>query len=266
MKDVSNHLASLNLVHQGDGELDFWGEEKAHSYKKFGDHRDGGNEIEFQSQFEEDNECCSPPLWETSMPKAINPEASPLLDRRHQYSCVSPRARSQAMLEGRRELMEMVRNMPESGYELSLRDMVDEAGEASHENLLIRESTLDSNPEGRVKKQVAKRRKNICNSGQFSRSGSMEKETFLIKMFIPSSLSWKKKVKAGNASKISPRPSFDGSQGDVGAAVSGRSRSCGSSSSIKSTIGYGHTGIFQGCWPFLCTRKMRSKRHAESSF
>ncbi|KAI4388107.1 hypothetical protein MLD38_000468 [Melastoma candidum] len=54
----------------------------------------------------------TPPLWPTS----------PSADA---YLTLSPASRTQAILRGQRELMELVRNLPESSYELSLKDLVD---------------------------------------------------------------------------------------------------------------------------------------------
>ncbi|KAL6525021.1 hypothetical protein OROMI_030614 [Orobanche minor] len=62
----------------------------------------------------------SPPMW-----KNISPGPShPLLDH-HQQRTSSPDCRAQAIARGQWELMEMVRNMPESSYELSLKDLVE---------------------------------------------------------------------------------------------------------------------------------------------
>ncbi|KAJ4833518.1 hypothetical protein Tsubulata_030051 [Turnera subulata] len=263
MQDLCNHLSSLNLPYKGDEEFVFWGGKGTHKYKNFSD----------RTQFEEgDDDCCSPTLWKRDMPRAFNHEASPLLDRRYKNTCTSPRARSQAILEGRREMLEMLRNMPESSYELSLKDMVDEpeASRGGQEELLIQDASFDFNPDGAIEKQKRKRAKKITNSRQISRAGSMEKETFLIKTFVPTSLSWKTKVKTGNGSKVSPRPSFDGSQGHLDKEwwmkrilVSRRSRSSGSSSSSSSStssnpkgiIRHGYTSSFRGCCPFFSTRK-----------
>lgn len=57
-------------------------------------------------------------LWKTKPRNSAEYEFSPLL---------SPQTRSEAIEKGRKELMEMVRNIPESSYELSMKDLVDEA-------------------------------------------------------------------------------------------------------------------------------------------
>ncbi|XP_047942678.1 uncharacterized protein LOC125189443 [Salvia hispanica] len=60
----------------------------------------------------DDSGAISPPLWR-------NRSSSPSLP------LLSPDSRAQAIARGRSELMEMVRHMPESSYELSLKDIVE---------------------------------------------------------------------------------------------------------------------------------------------
>lgn len=96
--------------------------------------------------------------------------------------------------------MEMIQDMPESCYELSLRDIVDE----QH----VEEAGFRSKTEPQIKKKKKK-----IKARQMSRISSMESETFLLKMFFPSSLSFKKKSKAaGSCSNVSPRPSPEGTK------------------------------------------------------
>ncbi|KAI4320545.1 hypothetical protein MLD38_034014 [Melastoma candidum] len=59
----------------------------------------------------------TPPLWPTSPPDI--PTSADI------YCSLSPASRTQAILRGQRELMEFVRNLPETSYELSLKDFVD---------------------------------------------------------------------------------------------------------------------------------------------
>ncbi|TXG53070.1 hypothetical protein EZV62_022239 [Acer yangbiense] len=66
----------------------------------------------------DDSGVCSPPLWRTS------PNSSPQ-HRKNHYRSLSPSSRTQAIARGQRELMEMVGRMPESCYELSMKDLVE---------------------------------------------------------------------------------------------------------------------------------------------
>ncbi|WRX27091.1 hypothetical protein QQP08_019578 [Theobroma cacao] len=115
---------------------------------------------------------------------------------------LSPATQTQAIEEGRKELMEMIRNMPEFSYELSLKDMVDEqhASEEVKGKAVSEDESFCSETEAQTKKQKKKKRKKR-KAGPISRSGGMEADSFLIKMFFPSSLSFKKNQRL----KIAPR-------------------------------------------------------------
>ncbi|KAL7102008.1 hypothetical protein ACP275_08G092400 [Erythranthe tilingii] len=149
-------------------------------------------------------------FWEESLPIKIHTSPSrwtkPRADFRqetralipqndHQYSRIlSPTSRVRAIEDGRRELMEMVKNVPESSYELSLKDIVD--GQQNVEQV----------KEKKVKQKAQSRN---TKSGQICRTASMESEMFLLKMFVPVSLSFKKKPKAVKNSEICAGPSSE---------------------------------------------------------
>ncbi|KAG6383751.1 hypothetical protein SASPL_156483 [Salvia splendens] len=63
----------------------------------------------------DDSGAIPPPLWRRSHSPSL-----PLLG-----GSFSPDSRAQAIARGRTELMEMVRHMPKSSYELSLKDIVE---------------------------------------------------------------------------------------------------------------------------------------------
>ncbi|PQQ00617.1 uncharacterized protein Pyn_34808 [Prunus yedoensis var. nudiflora] len=142
---------------------------------------------------EYDSGVCSPPLWKTT-------------SRVNNYRNLSPASRTQAIARGQRELMEMVKNMPESCYELSLKDLVEykkpmvneeddqdqneEEGDKSTE-VLVRRGNL--NEEGNSKKKKSEKKKLVM------RSGSIDSGGFLLKMVFPISLGYNKK----NMNKIS---------------------------------------------------------------
>ncbi|KAI4387971.1 hypothetical protein MLD38_000353 [Melastoma candidum] len=67
---------------------------------------------------EGDSGASTPSLWCTSPPDTPR-------GRGDIHPRLSPGLRRQAILQGQRELMDMVRNMPESCYELTLKDLVD---------------------------------------------------------------------------------------------------------------------------------------------
>ncbi|XP_038692899.1 uncharacterized protein LOC119990845 [Tripterygium wilfordii] len=93
-----------------DTEFDFWASCRSQSYYGKINHI-GGSDAELEV--------------EPHASRSIEYEpSSPLLPRNHHFSSISPKSRMRALAEGRKELMEMIANMPESSYELSLKDIV----------------------------------------------------------------------------------------------------------------------------------------------
>ncbi|GAV80817.1 hypothetical protein CFOL_v3_24277 [Cephalotus follicularis] len=160
------------------------------------------------------------------------------------YRSLSPSSRAQAIARGQRELMEMVSKMPESCYELSLKDLV--------ERPMIVEAKEESIEEGKSlisneNKYYYKKKMNDSKKVQIKRSESnMDNGGLLLKLVIPFSLGSKKKNKKNNnespsitSSKVSPKPPVlsDGSNKGVDKewwkktfSVSSESENCGSSS------------------------------------
>ncbi|XVF58805.1 hypothetical protein PTKIN_Ptkin07bG0095700 [Pterospermum kingtungense] len=162
----------------GDIEFDFWSARKTCYYHTF-NNLDG-------------SEACVVEESSSSSPKKVT-DASPLLS--NSYS------RRQAIEEGRKELMEMICKMPESCYELSLKDLVD------HEQHKVKAVPEEKGFRFETETQTKKKRK-AC---PISTTASMEANSFLIKMIFPTSLSFKKKSTAENTSKVSPSPPCEGS-------------------------------------------------------
>ncbi|KAI6691023.1 hypothetical protein NL676_027851 [Syzygium grande] len=209
---------------------------------------------------DEDSGVCTPPLWRSSPPES---------PQRHQgsinhYRSLSPASRTQAIARGQMELMEMVRNMPESCYELSLKDLVE---------LPRVRPQLDTmamiQRDGSAKRQNSNRRVDGTNNKghMMVRSGSIDNGGFLLKMVfpIPWSSSKKKKDNIGNNfSKVSPRPSMDGSA-NVGVEKEWwrkRNSAPGDSESVDSSMNAGSmksSGSSSGS--SRCNSLSRSKRH-----
>lgn len=193
-----------------DIEFDFWGAGKTGCYENLSDQSSGSN-IELQAQDSivgESSGAYSSSSWKISTTRKVDYESYPLLPHNHHYSNLSPKSRKEAIAEGRMQLMEMVQDMPESCYELSLKDIVDEQNilEDVKEGSVIEEST---EPQIKKQKKKKKKKKGISKAGQVSRIQSMDSETFLLKMFFPIPQSLKKKAKAGNSLQVSPMPSFE---------------------------------------------------------
>ncbi|KAL0432246.1 UNVERIFIED_CONTAM: hypothetical protein Slati_2558900 [Sesamum latifolium] len=148
----------------------------------------------------DDSGVCSPPLWKNS------PSDQPLLSH-HIHSSLSPNSRLQAITRGQRELMEMVKDMPESSYELSLKDLVEhhhrvETTQTPHQ--LERENSKNQSLQRRgVVRVKSLERKNVM-----MRSGSFENKGMFLNMVFPFSFNSKKKKSFGsnNSGKVSPKP------------------------------------------------------------
>lgn len=146
-----------------------------------------------------DSGVCSPTLWSTSPPR------SPLHRPEH-YSSLSPDSKAQAIARGQRELMEMVSKMPESCYELSLKDLVEARGnEENNDRKIFDELTQRTGKVVRKTKSGKRVDPSVNNGG------------FLLKMMFPFSFgsnkdTAKKKKRKGKDSvkdsQVSPRPSI----------------------------------------------------------
>ncbi|XP_011031166.1 PREDICTED: uncharacterized protein LOC105130382 [Populus euphratica] len=258
-----------------DVEFDFWGASETQYYSN----DRGASEVEFQALVEEDFVDYSLPLWKADMSRNVRNESSPLLPRGHHYSNISPSSRLQVMAEGRRKLMEIIHSMPESSYELSLKDIVDEQqiSEGAQDEMPKQRTTSDFKSEAQIiKKQKTKKTKSFSKSGNISRSRSMEKENFLIKMFIPTSLSFKIRDNKRNGSKVLPRSSMELTDNRedkkwwIKCKNSGKSSSTRTSSSSDSSTRtsssdssksrYDNMEALPSCWPFFRTKKTRRTR------
>lgn len=133
---------------------------------------------------------------------------------------LSPSSRTEAIVRGQRELMEMVRNMPESNYELSLKDLV----EHQHWRDAPQENSEENEEEKKLKvyKKQGSARK-VDKMAHVKRTGSnIDRGGFYLKVGFPFSFgskdkkdknknNKKKNESSGNSSsKVSPKPSAKG--------------------------------------------------------
>lgn len=174
-------------------------------------HRSCGDEGEFcevQRRGEDQVGAFSPPLWGRARVE-LRPETSTtLLPQNHQYSCLSPASRVRAIIDGRRELMEMIKDLPESSYELSLKDIVDQqnTGDVQEKEAAVAEELEVKH----IRKNRVIGRAKSSNTKQICRSESMESDVFLLKMFLPVSLSSKKKASPRKLPRICSGQSSEG--------------------------------------------------------
>ncbi|XP_028794609.1 uncharacterized protein LOC114750221 [Neltuma alba] len=181
-----------------------------HGYGRWEDRRSSGFWASKQVDDDDnDSGICSPPLWKTS------PTRSPQFDKNY-YQSLSPSSRTQAIARGQRELMEMVRNMPESTYELTLKDLVEKPTlQAGEENEKEEKNLINKNAYRREGSGSSSGRK-VDQKAAAMRSGKIQSGGFYLKMmmFPPSlgSTTKKKKKKSessGNeGSKATLRPSI----------------------------------------------------------
>ncbi|KAK2659376.1 hypothetical protein Ddye_005909 [Dipteronia dyeriana] len=198
-----------------------------------------------------DSGVCSPPLWRSS------PNSSPQ-HRKNHYRSLSPSSRTQAIARGQRELMEMVSRMPESCYELSMKDLVEQPMvESKHET--FREEIKSS------EKGVLKKKKN--EKQMMKRSGSVDNERFLLKMMFPVSLGSKKSnnkkkkkndsLSNNNCSKITV---CDGSDKGVDKDWWNKrftNNSTSAKSSASSSSSSSSSSREGNCWGFMRTKKSK---------
>ncbi|XP_010539707.1 PREDICTED: uncharacterized protein LOC104813698 [Tarenaya hassleriana] len=157
----------------------------------------------------QDSGVCSPPLWKTS------PSTSP--PHRNGYRSLSPSSKAQAIARGQRELMEMVSKMPESCYELSLKDLVEVNANELEERKVFDELPERTNKPNRVVKKMKSDKWPEKN-----RAGGMNNGGFLLKLGFPINLGSKKRSKkkkdddssvTSKGSWLSPRNSSVTSKG-----------------------------------------------------
>ncbi|KAL7117863.1 hypothetical protein ACP275_03G099000 [Erythranthe tilingii] len=161
-------------------------------------------------------EVSSPPLW-----KKNSSPSHPLLRRHSHRRSLSSKSRAEAIARGQWELMEMVKTMPESSYELSLKDLVE------HHYRVENHHPVPQTADQPVKVVVVKREKIKIDGGNNSMSGggrSFQNKGLFINMVFPFSLKPKKRKKAGGANN------GGGSKGGGGG---------------------GGKYVLTGCWPAL---------------
>ncbi|KAI5664482.1 hypothetical protein M9H77_23805 [Catharanthus roseus] len=245
---------------------------------------DDDEEVQFRPLNSEDDRSGvhSPPLWTTSPPR------SPVHSLHHvniNYRTLSPASRTQAIAKGQRELMEMVKSMPESCYELSLKDLVEQPKvEKTQEECLLQEMKKydQSLAHQRVNIKRQESKKNETRVQNVMRSTSMENGGLFLKMVFPISLKSKKKKNLNNTisssnsttiscAKVSPKPEmsdkdwwkkrFSSSESNCdssGRSSSNNSGSTGSSGTSGSSNNNSHSGsrrrrkesgFFSSCLP-----------------
>ncbi|KAL5982717.1 hypothetical protein ACLOJK_016793 [Asimina triloba] len=220
----------------------------------------GGIEFRTRTQSEDDSGISSPPLWKMSPPR--NPAAkAPHFQHHyhHRYDSPSPSPRSQVIADGRRELMEMIKDASESAYELSLKDIVElQASRVARANLAEETEGRKATPPTTMRSR---------SNGHERRNRNVNRGAFLLKMFFPVSLAAKKRPSgASMSSKVSPKPPAEGEKvgleegvereqwkkqksGGRDGEIDEQSRS--SESGNRSNSPRQIDGVIPRCWSFL---------------
>ncbi|KAJ8526906.1 hypothetical protein K7X08_029383 [Anisodus acutangulus] len=177
-------------------------------------------EMSHYVDYSDESGVSSPPLWKNNSPRSPDDPLQNLTN----YRSISPSSRALAIAKGQWELMEMVKNMPESCYELSLKDLVEknEVLESDQEECLINKeeenitsTTTDQEQQvvqqrvKSIKRQESSRKNDHQKKGKMIRSESFEDRRLFLKMFFPISLESKKKQMKNSpkiSTKVSPKP------------------------------------------------------------
>lgn len=140
-----------------------------------------------------ENDAESPRLWKNSPSPSPSP-SHPLL--------FSQNSRAEAIVRGQWELMEMVKNMPESSYELSLKDMVEH--QRSIENPGPQSGPDGSAAAGDVSlhQRAVVKVKRDDQGKKIERNLSLENKGLFLNMVFPFSFKSKKK---NNSVKVSAK-------------------------------------------------------------
>ncbi|KAK9167275.1 hypothetical protein Scep_002466 [Stephania cephalantha] len=168
--------------------------------------------IEFRPHDVDESDVASPPMWKRSSPT----ENSQLQSDYKSYQLLSPMSRSQVIARGQQELMEMIKDMPDSLYELSLQDIVEQPIAQKMEIEIRIEEQEESSNAIRGKKRRSFSKKGY-DKKQYLRTGSMSNEPFLLSNLFPTSWGLKnqKSSNMGSCSKFSPRPRMNYREGKM---------------------------------------------------
>ncbi|URE08742.1 hypothetical protein MUK42_23197 [Musa troglodytarum] len=228
--------------------------------------RDGDEDFRWLPKEDgDDSGTPSPPLWKNvGLPAARSADSSPA-HMHHHGTQAFPTSRAEEIARYRQEMLDLVRDMPEPAYELSLRDMVEAPRVAKTVQEMIEKRRTEAKDQGKEKRRLL-------------RKESMETGGVFLKMFVPISMRGGRRKSFGGSntcSKVSPRPvsaeaekaGLEVTEGEWWEKeLGGRGSSSNSSSSSKSSSGSSRSSTsrsgsrkMNGCYPFFLTNKSRSK-------
>ncbi|CAL9184343.1 unnamed protein product [Musa hybrid cultivar] len=158
--------------------------------------RDGDEDFRWLTKEDgDDSGTPSPPLWKNvGLPATRSADNSPAHKHHHGMQAF-PTSRAEEIARYRQEMLDLVRDMPEPAYELSLRDMVEAPRVAKTVQEMIEKRRTESKDRSKEKRRLL-------------RTESIETGVFL-KMFVPISIRGGRRKSFGGSntcSKVSPRP------------------------------------------------------------
>ncbi|XP_009404319.2 uncharacterized protein LOC103987673 [Musa acuminata AAA Group] len=229
--------------------------------------RDGDEDFRWLPKEDgDDSGTPSPPLWKNvGLPATRSADNSPAHKHHHGMQAF-PTSRAEEIARYRQEMLDLVRDMPEPAYELSLRDMVEAPRVAKTVQEMIEKRRTESTDRTKEKRRLL--RKESIETGVF------------LKMFVPISIRGGRRKSFGGSntcSKVSPRPvSGEAEKGGLevtegewwekelgGRGSSSSSSKSSSSSSSKSSSGSSTSRSgsrkMNGCYAFFLTNKSSSK-------
>ncbi|XP_065027226.1 uncharacterized protein LOC135651227 [Musa acuminata AAA Group] len=191
----------------------------------------------------------SQPLWKTmESPMARSADSSPM-HKHHNGKQVVPNPGARDIARYRQDMLDMVREMPESAYELTLRDMVETPRIAQTVQETIEKRREEANDKAEKVKDQSKGKRRLL------RKESMETGVFL-RMFVPISLGGGRRKSSGGSNtcaKVSPRPVL------AEAEKGGIERMKGELWKKNDSDGKGsRSRKMNGCYDFFLTNKSRS--------
>ncbi|XP_004245616.1 uncharacterized protein [Solanum lycopersicum] len=217
--------------------------------------------LEMSQQHVDDSGISSPPLWKN------RPSTSPdhPFHNSTNHRSISPSSRALAIAKGQWELMEMIKNMPESCYELSLKDLVEKNSilESNQEECLINKE--EENFSTSQEQVVVQRVKSGKKKGKMIRNESFEEKGSFLKMFFPippKTISTKVSPKPVEGSKSLEKDWWKkrfscSSESDSSKTGSSNSESSGSNDSTTSTQRK-KKGFLTNFWSRSCFSKSKS--------
>lgn len=261
-----------NINHLGIRNLSARVKLSVHNYENYNRANDANLKLRTQNTNIE-SDVYSPPLWKSTT----------MIDHEN----LSPNSRTKVIAKAQWDLMEIARSMPESCYELSLKDivekpLVDSPKSDDETRCLFDEKNIEFERKKSVKKVVRQESKKIEKKGERVKNDNFEKGGLFLKMVFPISIRSKGKNNlfvSTNSKRVSPKVETLGKSSSSGrdlskkrysgssgreSAKSGVTKMSGVSSKSATKndnrlIKRNNVKVSTGCWSFALSTKNKRK-------